>query len=143
MSLHKTREMEACSTYTNKPTSNSHCCSHTGVVLSEGENRGVDIPSQEGEQQPAVRFEDTNRAMINVGEMWFLKTKDTAVCPLHPPTHPRCLVPNLEECLAECRGCHEWSVSPVDKEKKTGVLTMPNPGWKKPNCLPLRPSKGN
>lgn len=44
MPLHKTREMEACSTYANKPVSNSHCGSHTGVVLSESENGGVDVP---------------------------------------------------------------------------------------------------
>lgn len=87
--------------------------------------------SQEVNNKPMMSFED-KLSCDPCRDMWFMHIKGPAVCPLNPPSHPLCFVPNLGGHVTEHRGCHEWSVSPVDVERKMRVLTMPDPDGKTP-----------
>lgn len=54
----KNGETRACSSYANKPVNKMHCYSHTSFVFSESESAGVEVPSQEVENCPAVGLKE-------------------------------------------------------------------------------------
>lgn len=126
----KNGDMRACSSSAEKPVSNTHCCPHDGSVFPESVRGGVGVPPGGGEW-PAVSVKVQAKQLSIWGNMSHGKKKVRVSVPSILPQTPTTLLPSLEGRWTEHGGCHEWSVSPVDGERRMPVLTGAKPEWKK------------